>query len=147
MKKVVIILAVLVVFEGCSEIMKRVAVKELKFSLIGVSLIDYTLSDMTLKVNMRATNPNDIDAVIDRLEYSFFINDKNAANGTTAKKITVKAADNKTFATELTVNYLSLGVAILEAVQNEKADYRVDGKVYIDTQVGSIAFPVKLFYP
>jgi len=147
MKKVAIIVAVLIVFVGCSEIAKRIAVKELKFSLIGVSLIDYTLSDMTLKVDMRATNPNDIDAVIDRLDYSFFINDKNAANGTTAKKVTVKADGKKTFSTELTVNYLSLGVAILEAVQNKKADYRVDGKVYIDTQVGSIAFPVKLFYP
>lgn len=147
MKKVAIIFALVVIVFGCSEIMKRMAVKELKFSLIGVSLIDYNFTDMTLKVDIKATNPNDIDAVIDRLEYVFFINKKNAADGTTLKKVTVKAGKKKTFSTELTINYLSLGAAILEAVQQKKADYKIEGKAYVDTQIGSIAFPVSLSYP
>jgi len=119
----------------------------LDFSLVRVSLIDYTLSDMTLKLDIMATNPNDIDAVIDRLDYSFYINEENAANGTTAKRVTVKAGGEKTISTNLTINYLNLGAAILKAVQEKRADYKIEGTVYIDTQIGSISFPIELFYP
>ena len=147
MRKIIIILILLTLSFGCTEFMKRLAVKELDFSLVRVSLIDYSLSDMTLKLDIMATNPNDIDAVIDRLDYSFFINEKNAANGTTAKQVTVKAGGEKTISTNLTINYLDLGAAILKAVQEKKANYKIKGTVYIDTQIGSISFPIELFYP
>ena len=147
MKKIAIVLVALTLLIGCSEILKRIAVKELKFSFTGVSLLNYTLSDMTLKVDLKAKNPNDIDAVIDRLEYSFYINEMNAANGTTARKVTVKAGGEKAISTNLTINYLNLGAAILKAVQEKKADYKIEGTVYIDTQIGSISFPIELFYP
>jgi len=147
MRKIVIILILLTLSFGCKEFMKRLAVKELDFSLVRVSLIDYTLSDMTLKLDIMATNPNDIDAVIDRLDYSFFINEKNAANGSTLKRVTIKAGREKTVSTELTIDYLNLGAAILEAVKDKRADFRIEGKVYIDTEIGSISFPITLFYP
>lgn len=147
MRKIVIILILLTLSFGCTEFMKRLAVKELDFSLLRVSLINYTLSDMTLKLDIMAKNPNDIDAVIDRLGYSFFINEKNAANGSTLKKVTVKAGRKKTVSTELTIDYLNLGAAILKAVQEKKANYKIKGTVYIDTQIGSISFPIELFYP
>lgn len=127
--------------------MKRVAVKELEFNLKRVSLVDYDLSTMTLKIDLDAYNPNDIDAVIDRLDYSFYINEKNAANGTTARKETVKAGKEKIVSTTLRINYLSLGVAILEAVKDKKADFRMEGTVFVETPVGAITFPIELFYP
>jgi len=149
MRRIVsITILILMLFSlNCSEFMKRMAVKELQFSLIRVGLIDYNLTDMTLKVDIRATNPNDIDAVIDKLDYTFFINDKSAASGTTAKRVKVTAGNKKTFATELTVNYIGLGTALFEAVKEKRADYKLEGKVYIETSVGSITFPVNLLYP
>ena len=147
MKKIGIILILLALSFGCTELMKRVAVKELEFNLKRVSLIDYDLSTMTLKIDLDAYNPNDIDAVIDRLDYSFYINEKNAANGTTARKETVKAGKEKTVSTTLRINYLSLGAAILEAVKDKKADFRMEGTVFVETPVGAITFPIELFYP
>ncbi|MCK4575968.1 LEA type 2 family protein [candidate division WOR-3 bacterium] len=147
MKKIGIILILLALSFGCTELMKRVAVKELEFNLKRVSLIDYDLSTMTLKIDLDAYNPNDIDAVIDRLDYSFYINEKNAANGTTARKETVKAGKEKIVSTTLRINYLSLGVAILEAVKDKKADFRMEGTVFVETPVGAITFPIELFYP
>jgi LEA14-like dessication related protein len=123
------------------------AVKELDFSLRRVSLVDYDLTNMTLNVEIKADNPNNIDAVIDRLDYSFSINDKVATTGTTARKITVKAEGTKTISTKLKVNYLNLGAAILEAVKNKKADFRLEGTVYVDTPIGAITFPIDLLYP
>ncbi|MCK4233325.1 LEA type 2 family protein [candidate division WOR-3 bacterium] len=147
MKKIGIILILLALSFGCTELMKRVAVKELEFNLKRVSLVDYDLSTMTLKIDLDAYNPNDIDAVIDRLDYSFYINEKNAANGTTARKETVKAGKEKIVSTTLRINYLSLGVAILEAVKDKKADFRMEGTVFVETPVGAITFPIELFYP
>jgi LEA14-like dessication related protein len=132
---------------GCTEFMKRVAVKELDFDLHKVSLIDYNLTIMKLKVDLKAHNPNDIDAVIDRLDYSFYINEKNAANGTTARKETVKAGKEKILSTTLSVNYINLGAAILEAVKNQKADFKLEGTVFVETPIGAITFPVDLLYP
>ncbi|TES92240.1 MAG: hypothetical protein E3J87_05860 [Candidatus Cloacimonadota bacterium] len=147
MRKLLIIVIVLVVLIGCSEFMKRMVVKELEFSLKSVSLIEYDISTMTVKVALKAYNPNDIDAVIDRLDYSFYINEKNAANGTTGRKVTVKAGKTETISTNLKINYLNLGSAILKAVKEKKADFRVDGTVFVETPVGAITFPIELFYP
>ena len=149
MRKIIVITLVAVCFLsfGCTELMKRMAVKELDFSLRRVSLVDYDLTNMTLNVEIKADNPNDIDAVIDRLDYSFSINDKVATTGTTARKITVKAEGTKTISTKLKVNYLNLGAAILEAVKNKKADFRLEGTVYVDTPIGAITFPIDLLYP
>jgi LEA14-like dessication related protein len=132
---------------GCTELMKRVAVKELDFDLHKVSLVSYDLSTMKLKVDLKAYNPNDIDAVIDRLDYSFSINEKNAANGSTARKETVKAGKERILTTTLSVNYIDLGVAILDAVKNQDADFKLSGTVYVDTPIGSISFPIDLLYP
>lgn len=132
---------------GCSEFAKRMAVKELDFSLEGVNLVDYDMTYMTLNVDVMADNPNDIDAVIDRLDYSFEINNKNVANGTTARKVTVKANRSKSISTKMKVNYIELGAAVLEAVKNRTADFRMAGTVYVETPIGAISFPIDLLYP
>jgi LEA14-like dessication related protein len=132
---------------GCSEFAKRIAVKELDFSLKRVSLVEYDMTYMTLNVDVQADNPNDIDAVIDRLDYSFSVNDKNVANGTTARKVTVKANKSKAISTKMKINYMQLGAAVLEAVKNKTADFRMDGTVYVETPLGAISFPIDLLYP
>ncbi|OQX52493.1 MAG: hypothetical protein B5M53_08335 [Candidatus Cloacimonas sp. 4484_209] len=147
MRKVLAVLLLLIFMLGCSEFMKRMAVKNLHFELAKVNLINYTPSDMTLKVDIDAENPNDIDGVIDRLEYTFLINNKDAVSGKTLNKVVVKAGEKKTFSTLLSINYLKLGTAVLNAVKSKKANYRLNGKVYMDTQIASIVFPVELFYP
>lgn len=147
MKKFFYIMLVVILLWGCAPFMQRMAVKELDFSMERVSLVDYNLSNMTLKLDLQAENPNDIDAVIDRLDYSLYINDKNAANGTTAREVTVKAGGVKTISTSLTVNYINMGTAILEAVKEKKADFKMEGTVFVETPIGSITFPIDLLYP
>jgi LEA14-like dessication related protein len=138
---------VLLLSIGCSEFAKRMAVKELDFSLKGVSLVEYDMTYMTLNVDVQADNPNDVDAVIDRLDYSFGINEKNVANGTTAQKVTVKANRSKSISTKMKINYMELGAAVLDAVKNKTADFSMEGTVYIDTPIGAISFPIDLLYP
>jgi LEA14-like dessication related protein len=149
MKKAVLLflVAVCCLSLGCSEFAKRIAVKELDFSLKRVSLVDYDMTYMTLNIDVQADNPNDIDAVIDRLDYSFSINDKNCASGTTARKVTVKANRSKAISTKMKINYIQLGAAILEAVKNKTADFRMEGTVYVETPIGAITFPIDLLYP
>jgi LEA14-like dessication related protein len=147
MKKFFYSMLVVILLSGCTALMQRMAVKELDFSLERVSLVDYNLSNMTLKLDLKAENPNDIDAVIDRLDYSLYINDKNAANGTTAREVTVKAGGTKNISTSMTVNYVDLGTAILEAVKEKKADFKMEGTVFVETPIGSITFPIDLLYP
>jgi LEA14-like dessication related protein len=132
---------------GCSEFAKRMAVKELDFSLERVSLDEYDMTYMTLNVEVKADNPNDIDAVIDRLDYSFSINDNSVASGTTARKVTVEANKMKNISTKMKINYMKLGAAILDAVKNKTADFRMEGTVYVDTPLGAITFPIDLLYP
>lgn len=149
MKKAVplFLVAVCCLSLGCSEFAKRMAVKELDFSLNRVSLVDYDMTYMTLNVDVEADNPNDVDAVIDRLDYSFSINDKNVANGTTAQKVTVKANKSKNISTKMKINYIKLGAALLEAVKNKTADFELEGTVFVETPIGAISFPIDLLYP
>ena len=149
MKKAVLLILVVVccLSLGCSEFAKRMAVKDLDFDLKRVSLVDYDMTYMTLNVDVEADNPNDIDAVIDRLDYSFSINDKNVADGTTARKVTVKANKAKNISTKMKINYLSLGAAVLEAVKNKTANFKMEGTVYVETPIGAITIPIDLLYP
>jgi len=126
---------------GCAFLARRAALKNCEFSLKSVDLADFTLTDMTLAVGVAAKNTNDIDVIMDRLAYEFFINGKKAFEGSMGQGVNIAPGMTETLNTSLSFNYIELGVAIGQAVKDKQAKYDMRGTAYLSSSIGTFAFP------
>lgn len=123
---------------------QRVAVKNCKFYLKDVEIKNISLSGISLILRIKIENPNSIDVVIDRLEYSFFINNRKAFSGTTAKGLKIPKGGSRELSTQVDLNYRDLSDALWDAIEKGRADYSLKGRAYIDTPFGSFSYPVEI---
>ncbi|KPJ74515.1 hypothetical protein AMJ52_00260 [candidate division TA06 bacterium DG_78] len=141
-KKTYIIALVLVV--SCTAVQERLAFKECKFSFVSVTPHDFTFSNLQLDFEIKAENPNPINAVLDKLIYTFYVNDTNVFSGTTGNKITIPANKSKSFSTTITLEYTKIGEALIEVIKLKTANYKIKAKAYISTAIGEISYPVEI---
>ncbi len=137
-------LLVLILFISCSAIKERLAIKECKFTLLSATPYDFTFSNLKLDFELKVQNPNKIDAVLDKLDYTFYVNQTDVFSGTTGKGIKVPAGQSKEFTTTITLEYTKIGDAIVEALRLKKADYKIKAKAYVNTKLGTISYPVEV---
>lgn len=141
-KMLIICLITLVV--SCSAIKERLAIKECKFTFLSANPYDFTFSDLKVDFELKVQNPNNVDAVLDRLDYTFYINQTDVFNGTTGKGLKIPAGKSERFTTTITLEYTKIGQAIVEALRFKTASYRIKAKAYIKTIIGEISYPVEV---
>lgn len=129
---------------SCSTLQERAAVKECKFRLISVRAYDFTFSNMKLDFDIKADNPNSIDAVLDKLVYTFYVNDIDVFSGTTGKTINIPAKKSTNFPTTIALEYTQIGQALAEAMKLKKAAYRMEARAYVSTILGEMSYPVSI---
>ncbi len=118
--------------------------KECKFALVSVRPHSFTFSNLKLDFDIKVDNPNNVDAVLDKLVYTLFVNNTDVFSGTTGKTVNIKAKKSEQFTTTITLEYSKIGQALAEAMKVESADYRVDARAYISTMLGEISYPVSI---
>jgi LEA14-like dessication related protein len=129
---------------SCAGIKQRLAIKECKFVLVSVRPHTFTFSNLKLDFDIRVDNPNDIDAVLDELVYTFYANNTNVFSGTTGKTVNIKSKKSETFTTTITLEYSKIGQALAEAMKLGAAAYRIDARAYVSTLLGEISYPVSI---
>lgn len=135
-------------FAGCSVYQayaQRQAIEQAKFSLKSVAFTGVDLSGANVEVTLELANPTEIPIVLDRLDYTLFVNDQRAVSGFTRDRVNVPAGDVRpiTFATHL--RFADIGNQLNAIRQRGVASYRLEGIGHFDTPVGTIDYPVKLF--
>jgi LEA14-like dessication related protein len=134
----------LVFFLACAGIKERLQIKECKFNLVSVRGYDYGFSDLNLDFEIKVENPNKIDAVLDKLSYTFLVNGTDVFSGTTGKGIKIPAEKSKNFVTTINLEYKKIGSAVIDAITTGKAEYEVKARAYIETIIGEISYPVNI---
>jgi len=129
---------------SCAGIKQRLAIKECKFVLVSVRPHTFTFSNLKLDFDIRVDNPNDVDAVLDELVYTFYANNTNVFSGTTGKTVNIKSKKSETFTTTITLEYSKIGQALAEAMKLGAAAYRIDARAYVSTLLGEISYPVSI---
>lgn len=129
---------------SCTAVKERVAIKECKFSLLSVTAYDFTFSNLKIDFKMRGYNPNKIDAMLDKLVYTFYVNETDVFSGTTGKKIKIPAGKSEEFTTTIILEYNKIGETLIEAIKFKKADYKVKARAYVSTVLGEISYPVEI---
>ncbi|MEO0216670.1 MAG: LEA type 2 family protein [candidate division WOR-3 bacterium] len=142
MKSIIIFISIL--FISCSAIKERLAIKECKFTLLSANPYDFTFSNLKLDFELKAQNPNKVDAILDKLDYTFYVNQTDVFSGTTGKGIKIPAGKSEKFTTTITLEYTKIGDAIVEALRLKKAEYKIKGKAYVKTKLGEISYPVEV---
>ncbi|RKX71728.1 hypothetical protein DRP53_00650 [candidate division WOR-3 bacterium] len=135
---------ILIFLLNCSFFRERLALHQCRFSLESVHTYDFSFTDLKLDFEIKVENPNRIDAVLDRLTYTLYVNNTSVFSGTTGKGLRIKAKKSARFTTTITLVYKKIGEAIVEAIKLKTADYRLEGKAHISTIIGDLSYPVKI---
>jgi LEA14-like dessication related protein len=144
MKRIVLSSITLAMVLSCAGIKQRLAIKECKFVLVSVRPHTFTFSDLKLDFDIKVDNPNNVDAVLDKLAYTFYANNTDVFSGTTGKTINIKAKKSEQFTTTITLEYSKIGQALAEAMKLGSAAYRINARAYVSTLLGEISYPVSI---
>ena len=118
---------------SCSWIAQRKALATCKFSLKEVKLVNADFKGFELELGIEARNPNRVDAVLDKLDYSVYLEGVHLVDGVVSKPYRVPAGGRKVIRTKVKVAYSDLAQAkdvVLKAVLERKAKVRVSGKAH-----------------
>ncbi len=144
MKKILALVCSIIFVVSCSAIKQRIAIKECKFTFLSANAHNFTFSDVKVDFDLKAQNPNDVDAMLDRLDYTFYVNQTDVFSGTTGKGLKIPAGKSEKFTTTITLQYTKVGDAIIEALKFKTASYSIKAKAYIKTLFGEISYPVNI---
>jgi LEA14-like dessication related protein len=132
---------------GCSAYqayVQRQAIQQAQFHLKAVSLSGLDLAGANFNVVLELENPTDTPIVLDRLDYTVFVNELRVLSGFTEEKITVPPHDVRPIAFSSHVRYADVGSQLRTILSQGVRTYRLDGVGHFDTPFGTIDYPVKL---
>lgn len=133
---------------GCSlyqAYVQRQAIQQAQFSFKSATLMGVDLSGANLMITLELANPTDVPIVLDRLDYTLYVNDQRAVSGYTTEQVRVPPRDVRplSFATHL--RYADVGHQLRTILQRGVVSYRLAGVGHFDTPVGTIDYPIELF--
>ncbi|MEO0138213.1 MAG: LEA type 2 family protein [candidate division WOR-3 bacterium] len=134
----------LALMPACSAITERMTIRECRFTLISVSAYDFTFSDMKVDFELKVQNPNKTNATLDKLDYTFYVNQTAVFSGTTGQGLKIPAGKSANFTTTITLEYTKIGQALVEAIRFKTASYQIKARAYIKTMLGEISYPVEI---
>jgi LEA14-like dessication related protein len=140
-RRILVSCLLVLVLAGCGVLARRAALKNCEYSLKSVELSDVTMSDMTLAVGVSARNSNDIEVVVDRMNYEFFINGKRAFEGSMGQGMKIAPGKTEVISSVMNLNYVELGTALAQAVKDDQANYDLRGTAYLSSSLGTFAYP------
>lgn len=125
---------------------QRQAIQQAKFNFKSVLLEGVDLAGANLRVTLELENPTDTALVLDRLDYTVFINNQRAVSGFTDTKTTVPARDVRPVSFRTHVRYADVGNQLRGFLANRNLPaVRLEGIGHFDTPVGTIDYPINLF--
>jgi LEA14-like dessication related protein len=133
---------------GCwasQAVAQRKAIEQARFSLRNVQLLGLDLVGANLLVTIQLENPTDIEMVLDRLDYTLYVNGLKAFDGDVAQKLQVPPGQARPLPINVTLAYADIGSQIRGLVAaGQVKTWGVKGAAHFDTPVGTIDYPIQL---
>ena len=130
---------------GYQQVKQRQALENIQVSVDGVKLVSLNSSSATLNISPRFTNPNTNAAILDRTDYTLYINNINVGNGQNLEKATIPAEGSVVIPQLFTISYSGGLITIWSLIQQGGADWRLVGTAYFDTFLGTVNVPYDLY--
>ncbi len=118
---------------SCSWIAQRKALAKCEFSLHSVKLVNADFQGFELEIGIKAKNPTETDAVLDKLDYSVFLEGAHLADGVVEKQFRIPTGGSQVIKTRVKVAYADLSSAkdaVMKAILKKEAKIRVSGRAH-----------------
>ncbi len=126
---------------SCAFLQKRLAVKNLQFSLQSVIIRSLTFQRLGMEINLKAFNPNDVEAVMDRMDYTIYFEGVKAIYGSTQETYRVAPKGSKLVKVSGYIDFVDLP-QVFKAIKNSANKQRVKIKAvlkpHVKTMLGTI---------
>lgn len=104
---------------------------------------DLSLSGMTLDTVWVVDNPNPVGLTLARSDYALFIDDKQVVAGQPPNGISLPAQGRGQLVFPAQVKFADLVPVVQTFLTKDRATYRVEGTVGINTPLGVLSFPLQ----
>lgn len=133
---------------GCSvyqAYVQRQAIQQAQFSFRSAMLTGVDLSGANLRITLELANPTETAIVLDRLDYTLYVNDQRAVSGYTTEQVRVPPGEARPLAFSTHLRYADVGNQLRHILQSGLVSYRLSGVGHFDTPIGTIDYPLELF--
>ena len=149
MRKLAVVLILFTSMTGCSFLQSRMAVKNCNFTFVDaqpiLSLKDIMKKQLRVDIKVNIENTNPIKVVIDKLDLLLYINGKDTLQSNFAG-VEIEKGQSKVVSTQLVIPFSKVGSGIIDVIKSKgEVEYKLVGKVYIKTPIGTFNFPVTIY--
>lgn len=124
---------------------QRKAIEQARFSLRNVQLLGLDLVGANLLVTVQLENPTETEMVLDRIDYTLFVNDLKAFEGDVKEKTTVPPGQSRPLPIRVTLAYADIGTQIRGLIATGQVrSWGLKGAAHFDTPIGTIDYPIDL---
>lgn len=147
------LLLLLVTSAGCNSVQDALNIENPEYSIrdirprvslalpLSASTIDF---DMMVEID----NPNGVALRLDRIDFDILVDGSHVVSGVSRDRIRIPSRGTGDARLRASVGYnqvRSLWREIVDAIQGDRASYEVRGRVYYDTPIGQLNFPLTVY--
>lgn len=129
---------------SCTEVLQRLSLVNCKFSFHNISPRTAGLTSLELALAIKIDNPNAVKVIFDRLGFEFFINNNRIFQGTMSERLEIPSRESSILEHVISISYMEAGLALVNAVKEGKAAYRLTGNAEFESPLGPLVFPVDI---
>lgn len=137
------LLLCLLAFTGCPSAAQRLAIKDCQFSVRDVNVRGFGPLEIELLVVLGVHNPNDIDVIVDQMDYTVYFDGRKIASGQTLDDVTIPEGHDNDLPVTMRLNMVYLGMASAGLVRGHGL-VKVRATYYVQLPWGRQPFPVEV---
>jgi LEA14-like dessication related protein len=140
---VVLIVAVIIIAAvfGYQQVRQRQALEDIQISFAGVTIESISLTSASLNFTVRMTNPSTTTAILDRTDYTVFINNASLGSGQNLEQVTIPAGGSVLIPQPFIISYSGAIQGIWNAIKAGQVDWRLVGVAYFDWFFFTVSVP------
>jgi LEA14-like dessication related protein len=130
-------LVCVLLFAGCT----GVFFDEPTITLKEIHVRQLSLTDASLVFVAEIQNPNRYELRLKSLDYTVYLNDREAGGGSLQKEISVPASSSTPVEIPITARFGSLGAVAKMYISGQELPYRIEGKALVKAGLFDRTFP------
>ena len=133
-----------VALSGCPSAEARLALRQCQFSVHDIRVRGYGALAVELEVDLTIHNPNDIDVVVDQLDYTLYLNGRKFALGETTREVTIARGRDETLPITMRLNVIDPGLVAPTLIRGRDRVLDVKATYYVAVPWGRYPYPIEL---
>lgn len=126
---------------GCPSAANRLAIQQCQFNVRDLAVHGYGPLEIELLVTLGVHNPNDIDVIVDQMDYTVYFEGRKVATGRTLDDVTIPKGREGDLPITLRVNVVDLGMASAALLRGHGL-VKVRATYYVKLPWGRQPFPI-----